>query len=183
LNEPFGALRRVLTNLPQEGLARVTAALELRIDTGRLGDLRPLGWTMLAEMQRGPRHGGLAAPTPAHAQGAGSPETAGARQDLGDSGPPSSTSRIPTGRSAPRRSGGGAGGLPLRVHDLPPPRPAPSAADDSRCVLWENSCLDTGGRFSAAVASCVTSGIFHFASGCRHRHGMAPRPAAPTVLR
>ena len=52
-----------------------------------------------------------------------------------------------------------------------------------RCVLWENSCLDPAGRFSAAVASCVTSGIFHFASGCRHRHGVAPRPASLLVLR
>jgi len=52
-----------------------------------------------------------------------------------------------------------------------------------RCVLWENSCLDPAGRFSAAVASCVTSGIFHFASGCRHSHTAVSRPVAPLVLR
>src|SRR5438132_5644694 len=54
-NEPFAALRHVLTTQSQEGLARVIAALEekLGIDSGRLDGLRPLSWAMLAEMQRG----------------------------------------------------------------------------------------------------------------------------------
>ena len=52
-----------------------------------------------------------------------------------------------------------------------------------RCVLWENSCLDPGGRFSAAVASCVTSGIFHFASGCRHRHAVTRESDVSLVRR
>jgi hypothetical protein len=50
-----------------------------------------------------------------------------------------------------------------------------------RCVLWENSCLDPSGRFSGAVASCVTSGVFHFASGCRHRHAAPSVPAVSLV--
>src|SRR5258705_813840 len=43
-NEPFFALRHLLTTLSQEGLARVTAALEekLAIDTVRLAGLKPL---------------------------------------------------------------------------------------------------------------------------------------------
>ena len=191
LTEPFGALRHVLTSLPQEGLARVTAALEekLGIDTGRLDDLRPLSWTMLAEMQRGGitvgshtrTHALLTRERPERML----EETAGARRDLEERlGTAIKHFAYPDGafnaETVETVAQAGYRFAYTTCHHRDRRHPLLTIP---RCVLWENSCLDPGGRFSAAVASCVTSGIFHFASGCRHRHGVAPRPAARLVLR
>jgi len=190
-NEPFGALRHVLTSLPQEGLARVTAALEekLGMDTGRLDGLRPLSWTMLAEMQRGGITVGSHTRTHALLTRESTErmleETAGARRDLEERlGTAIKHFAYPDGafnaETVETVAQAGYRFAYTTCHHRDRRHPLLTIP---RCVLWENSCLDPGGRFSAAVASCVTSGIFHFASGCRHRHGAAPRPAAPLVLR
>lgn len=39
-----------------------------------------------------------------------------------------------------------------------------------RRVLWENSCLDSFGRFSPAILSCQVNGIFDPAARCRQEH-------------
>jgi hypothetical protein len=44
-----------------------------------------------------------------------------------------------------------------------------------RRFLWENSCLDSRGRFSPSVMSCLTCGVYDLAvSSCRRRHGAEP---------
>ena len=190
-NEPFVALRHLLTSLSQEGLARVTAALEakLAVDTGRLEGLKPLSWAMLAEMQRGGitvgshtrTHALLTRESPSRML----EETAGARRALEERlGTPIDHFAYPDGAfdaetvETVARAGYRFAYTTCHHRDRRHP-----LLTIPRCVLWENSCLDPAGRFSAAVASCVTSGIFHFASGCRHRHGVAPRPASLLVLR
>ena len=39
-----------------------------------------------------------------------------------------------------------------------------------RCGMWEQSCLDRLGRFSSAILSSHTSGMFGSASYCPNRH-------------
>ena len=190
-NEPFVALRHLLTTLPQEGLARVTAALEekLAVDTGRLDGLKPLCWAMLAEMQRGGITVGSHTRTHAlltrESASRMLEETAGARRVLeGQLGTMIQHFAYPDGAfdtetvETVARAGYRFAYTTCHHRDRRHP-----LLTIPRCVLWENSCLDPAGRFSAAVASCVTSGIFHFASGCRHRHGVAPRPASLLVPR
>jgi peptidoglycan/xylan/chitin deacetylase (PgdA/CDA1 family) len=190
-SEPFGALRHLLTTLSQEGLARVTAALEekLAVDTGRLDGLRPLSWTMLAEMHRAGITVGSHTRTHALLTRESTErmleETAGARRDLEERlGTAIKHFAYPDGafdaETVETVAQAGYRFAYTTCHHRDRRHPLLTIP---RCVLWENSCLDPAGRFSAAVASCVTSGIFHFASGCRHRHGAAPRPAVPMVLR
>jgi peptidoglycan/xylan/chitin deacetylase (PgdA/CDA1 family) len=191
LNEPFAALRHLLTTLAQEGLVRVTAALEERlvIDTGRLDGLRPLSWAMLAEMQRGGITVGSHTRTHAlltrESASRMLEETAGARRDLEERlATPVRHFAYPDGAfdaetvEAVAQAGYRFAYTTCHHRDRRHP-----LLTIPRCVLWENSCLDPAGRFSPAVASCVTSGIFHFASGCRHRHSVERRPAATLVLR
>src|SRR2546428_4604523 len=55
LSQPFSALRRLLTTLPQSRIARVIAALEEETTIGAASPpegLQPLSWVMLAEMRR-----------------------------------------------------------------------------------------------------------------------------------
>jgi peptidoglycan/xylan/chitin deacetylase (PgdA/CDA1 family) len=191
LGEPFGALRHVLTTSSQEGLGRVIAALEekLAIDTGRLDDLRPLSWTMLGEMQRAGITVGSHTRTHALLTRESTErmleETAGSRRNLEERlGIAIKHFAYPDGafnaETVETVAQAGYRFAYTTCHHRDRRHPLLTIP---RCVLWENSCLDPAGHFSAAVASCVTSGIFHFASGCRYRHGVAPRPAAPMVLR
>jgi peptidoglycan/xylan/chitin deacetylase (PgdA/CDA1 family) len=191
LNEPFGALRHVLTTQSQWGLGRVTAALEetLGIDTGQLDGLRPLSWTMLAEMQRGGMtvgshtrtHALLTRESPERMLA----ETLGARHVLEERlriainhfAYPDGAFNAETVQTVAQA---GYRFAYTTCHHRDRRHPLLTIP---RCVLWENSCLDPAGRFSAAVASCVTSGVFHFASGCGHRHDARATPAAPLVLR
>jgi peptidoglycan/xylan/chitin deacetylase (PgdA/CDA1 family) len=190
-NEPFVALRRLLTTLSQEELAGVIAALEdkLALDTGRLDELRPLSWAMLAEMQRGGITVGSHTRTHAlltrESTARMLEETVGARAALeARLGTAIQHFAYPDGAfdaetvQAVAQAGYRFAYTTCHHRDRRHP-----LLTIPRCVLWENSCLDPAGRFSPAVASCVTSGIFHFASGCRHRHGVARRPSAPMALR
>jgi peptidoglycan/xylan/chitin deacetylase (PgdA/CDA1 family) len=40
-----------------------------------------------------------------------------------------------------------------------------------RRVLWENSSVDSQGRFSSAVMACQMNGVFDLRSNCAHDHG------------
>jgi len=190
-NEAFFALRHLLTTLSQEDLARVIGALEekLGIDTDRLDGLKPLSWAMLAEMQRGGLTVGSHTRTHAlltrESASRMLEETAGSRHVLeARLGTPINHFAYPDGAfdtetvETVARAGYRFAYTTCHHRDRHHP-----LLTIPRCVLWENSCLDPAGRFSAAVASCVTSGIFHFASGCRHRHAVVSRPVAPLVLR
>jgi peptidoglycan/xylan/chitin deacetylase (PgdA/CDA1 family) len=45
-----------------------------------------------------------------------------------------------------------------------------------RRLLWENSCRDGAGRFSAAVMACQVGGVFDLVGRCRQGHGQPPLP-------
>ena len=187
--EPFGALRYLLTTLSRDGLGKVIAALEdrLSIDTARLEGLRPLSWEMLATMQRGGITVG--SHTRTHALLTREPaarmleETAGARRTVEQRlGTPVSHFAYPDGAFNPEIvqavALAGYRFAYTTCHHRDPRHPLLTIP---RCLLWENSCLDTAGRFSDAVASCVTSGVFDLAAGCSRRHDVSRRPAAATA--
>jgi peptidoglycan/xylan/chitin deacetylase (PgdA/CDA1 family) len=46
----------------------------------------------------------------------------------------------------------------------------------SRRLLWENSCRDGAGRFSAAVMACQVGGVFDLMGRCRQQHGAVEPP-------
>ena len=49
-----------------------------------------------------------------------------------------------------------------------------------RRVLWERSCLDARGAFSASVLACHANGAFDLAAPCRQNHGgMAAEQSSP----
>jgi peptidoglycan/xylan/chitin deacetylase (PgdA/CDA1 family) len=189
VSEPFLALRFLLTNLCQEELGQVVAALEerLAIDTEKLHGLKPLTWAMLTEMQRGGITVGSHTRTHALLTRESSArmleELAGARHTLEDRlHTPIKHFAYPDGAfnaeavEAVAQAGYRFAYTTCHHRDRRHP-----LLTIPRCVLWENSCLDPAGRFSPAVASCVTSGVFHFASGCRHRHAVTSVPAVSLV--
>jgi peptidoglycan/xylan/chitin deacetylase (PgdA/CDA1 family) len=187
--EPFEALRLLLTTLPRQGLARVIAALEdtLDTDTGRLDGLRPLSWEMLAEMRKGGITVG--SHTRTHALLTREPEprmqdeTAGARRALERRlKTPIDHFAYPDGAfDAATVQAVALAGYRFAYTTCHHRNPRYPLLTIPRCLLWENSCLDPAGRFSEAVASCVTSGVFSLAAGCRRRHGVSARSAAATV--
>jgi peptidoglycan/xylan/chitin deacetylase (PgdA/CDA1 family) len=184
LNDPFSALRLLLTTLPQREIARVIAALEeeTAVDEGALEGQRPLSWEMLAEMH----HAGIVVASHTKTHPVLTRET----------GPRIMEETVDSRRTLERRLG-------TRVDHFAYPDGAFNAEvvdavatagyrfayttcrhRDSRHplltiprrMLWENSCLDSAGRFSPAVASCVMRGVFDFVAGCRQHHG------APTAM-
>jgi hypothetical protein len=55
--------------------------------------------------------------------------------------------------------------------------PAHARLTIPRKVLWERSCIDGDGRFSASVMSAQVSGFFDLVSRpCALDHGLTPRP-------
>ena len=128
LNEPFAARRHLLATLSEEVLARVTAALEERSRSTPAGSTvcGRSQWAMLARDAARRHHGGLAH---AHARAPHTRErVANARGDRrraagsGGSARDSGQALRLSGRGVRRRNrgDGGAGRLPVRVHDLPP---------------------------------------------------------------
>lgn len=177
--DPFRALRLVLTRLPQAGVARVIAALEEETTPGgaALDDPRPLSWEMLAEMGRAGftvgahtrSHAVLTRETETRVR----EETAEARRALAARlGVRVDHFAYPDGAFDPAVVDAVAAAdyrfayTTCRHRD--PRRPLLTIP---RRLLWENSCLDPAGRFSPAVARCVTSGVFDLVAGCRRRHG------------
>jgi peptidoglycan/xylan/chitin deacetylase (PgdA/CDA1 family) len=186
LEDPFRTLRLLLTTCSRDALSRVIDALEetLGFDTSELDGLRPLSWGMLAAL----RANGvtIGSHTRTHtvltheAAARKHDETANSRRALEERlGMPIRHFAYPDGAfdvdtvQAVAEAGYRFGYTTCRHRDRHHP-----LLTIPRCVLWENSCLDPAGRFSSAVASCVTTGVFDLAAGCRRNHGAgAPEPA------
>ncbi len=186
LRDPFSALRFLLTALPQTRVARVIAALEeeTALDDGALEGLRPLSWAMLAELRRAGIT--LGSHTRTHALLANETwprmlgETAGSRRALEER----LATRIdhfayPDGAfNADAVASVAAAGYRFAYTACCHQDRRYPLLTIPRRLLWENSCRDAGGRFSPAVMSCLTNGVFDLAVGCRGRHDA---PAAATA--
>jgi len=184
LRDPFGALRLLLTTLSRDAQSRVIAALEetTPIDDEAFREIRPLTWQMLAEMRRAGFTVG--AHTRSHAvltlesRRRALDEAAGSRDALeARLGTRIEHFAYPDGAfdadvvDAVAAAGYRFAYTTCRHRDRYRP-----LLTIPRRLLWENSCLDAAGRFSPAVAGCLTRGIFDLAAGCRRRHGAAPGP-------
>ncbi|MBI4638167.1 MAG: polysaccharide deacetylase family protein [Candidatus Rokubacteria bacterium] len=178
-SDPFSALRLLLTTLSQAGIARVIAALEEQtaIDDGALEGLRPLAWEMLAEMRRaGITVGSHTRTHPVltrETQPRVSAEIAGSRSALqARLGTPIDHFAYPDGAfDAEIVEAVAAAGYRFAYTTCRHRDPRHPLLTIPRRLLWENSCLDAAGRFSSAVASCLTHGVFDLARGCGQRHG------------
>ena len=174
---PFAAMRLLLQALPQDRLLQVVRALEDggEIDKRALRALRPLTWKMVAEMSRAGitvgshtrSHPVLTNESPQTVR----EEVAGSRWVLEQVlGVPVRHFAYPGGYfnravvSAVADAGYRFGYTICRHRD--PQRPLLTIP---RTMLWETSCLDTRGRFSAATMSCLTHGLFN--TRCRDAHG------------
>jgi len=186
---PLSALRRLLGGLSQAEAERVRSALEQAVG---LGDhdaeaFRPLSWEMLETMVRGGIT--IGSHTRSHAVLTNESrrrqldEAAGSRSVLERClGVPVRHFAYPSGCfddgvvDVVRASSYRFAYTTCRCRDLQDP-----LLTIPRRGFWEGSCLDTRGRFSPAIMSCYTHGVFALQSRCREDHGpRAPRrPALP----
>lgn len=175
---PFGLTRLLLEGLSQDGILRVLEALQAEFGLPDAAGKReaPMTWAMLAEMQRAGMSVGSHTKThPLLTHECGRKvleEMVESRQAL--------ERRLRTGarhiaypdgrfNTDVVRAAAAAGyrfGYTICRH-LDPYLPLLSIP---RKVLWENSCLDALGRFSPAILSCQTNGVFDAAETCRVVH-------------
>ena len=182
VRNPFAATQFLLRALPQDQLLRVFNELAARVEINEMAvhALRPLTWEMVATMSRaGITIGSHTRTHPVLTNEA--PETvleevAGSRWVLEQKlGIPVRHLAYPGGHfnRAVVREVADAGyrfGYTICRHRDPeyPLLTIP------RTMLWETSCLDARGRFSAAIMSCQIHGIFN--ARCRDSHGAARIP-------
>lgn len=178
--DPLAAMRRLFTALPQDEVQRAVDALEgqLGVEEAVFDGFRPLGWEMLAEMQRGGitigSHTKTHALLPNERWRKVLEETSGSRQELERRlGRAVRHFAYPDGRfdaatvQAVATSGHRFGYTTCRHRD-----PMYPLLTIPRTLLWENSCVDALGRFSPAIMSCHAHGIFP--DTCRQRHDGPP---------
>jgi peptidoglycan/xylan/chitin deacetylase (PgdA/CDA1 family) len=174
---PFEALRLLLTGRAQEELGRVIAALEEQatLENAEVESVQPLTWEMVDRMHKAGVT--IGSHTRSHAV-------------LTQEARPRQLDELTSSRHVLEQR------LGTRIEHLAYPDGAfdtqvVSAAATAgyrfayttcrhrhttrplltipRRILWENTCLDAGGRFSGAVMSCVTRGVFDLA-GCPRTH-------------
>ncbi len=175
---PFEALRLLLVERSQEEVSRVIGALEERASLrGEATEsLRPLTWDMVAAMyaagltigSHSRRHALLT-------QEAGPrvlDELAGSRRALEHRlGARVEHLAYPDGAFDTRVvAAAGATGYRFAYTTCRHRDPDRPLLTIPRRILWENACLDASGRFSPAVMSCLTRGVFDLAAGCRRSH-------------
>jgi peptidoglycan/xylan/chitin deacetylase (PgdA/CDA1 family) len=177
-NEPFRVMTAVLNALPQDQIEIVLAALEERVYVRRdqLEEIAPLTWEMIEKMHcdgitigsHTMSHRLLTSETLETARA----ELLGSKLVLEDR----LHSRInhfayPDGRFNPSvvqavKAAGYRYGYGI-CHSRDPNLPLLTIP---RKVLWERSCLNMLGRFSAAVMNCHVHWVFDRNSRCEHDH-------------
>jgi peptidoglycan/xylan/chitin deacetylase (PgdA/CDA1 family) len=174
---PFAATRLLLRVLAQDQLRRVVDALgvHVEIDERTLRPLRPLTWEMVAEMSRA----GITIGSHTRRHPVLTNESAqtvleqvdGSRRTLERTlGIPVSHFAYPGGyfNGAVVRAVAAAGYrfayTTCRHRD-----PGHPLLTIPRTMLWETSCLDARGLFSAAIMSCQIHGVFN--DRCPAAHG------------
>ncbi len=179
---PWKVMRALLEGLPQTAIHRVAEALEAEVgsDEEALKGCLPLNWEMLSEMHRSGitigshtrTHVWLTRESPE----AMTDEVAGSRQELEKGlGVTIQHFAYPDGRFNPSVvSAVGASGYRFGYTTCTHRDRRYPSLTLPRVALWENSCLDSFGRFSPAILSCHMNGVFSFATGCRRSHRGPP---------
>lgn len=177
---PTVVARALLDGADQAEIQRVIDVLEseVEIDAGALRGLGSLTWDMLAEMARAGMTIGSHSKTHALLINEGRPkvleETTSSRRALESRfGRPVDHFAYPTGGFNPGvvdavaasgyRFGYATCGHRDRRHPL---------LTLPRKVVWQNTCADAFGRFSADLMSCAVAGIFAFRDPCKTDHGV-----------
>ncbi len=182
--DAFAVLVLLLDRLSQDQLRRVVAALEVGADSPAcLPELRPLGWDMVLAL----RDAGLTigSHTRSHAllthenpervreELVGSRTTLEARL-----GTPVRHFAYPDGRwNGAVVASVAAAGYHFAYTVCTHRDPACLPLTIPRRMLWEGSCLDAFGRFSAAMMSCQANGVFDLVTRCAREHAWSPRMA------
>lgn len=178
-DDPLTAMEALLADLPQEGVRRIIRALQAEVEVSdrTLGQLRPVTWEMLDEMQRAGitigshtrSHGLLTNESQPRALD----EIAGSRRDLERRlGTAVTHFAYPGGRfdettvRAVRESGFRFGYTTCSHRD-----PVNPLLTIPRKLLWERACLNVFGRFSSAIMGCQVNGVFDLVAGCGLHHG------------
>jgi peptidoglycan/xylan/chitin deacetylase (PgdA/CDA1 family) len=179
---PFQALGVLLDRLPQLEIQAVIAALAAETGTmPRSPELRPLTWEMLLELQGAGVT--IGSHTRSHALLTNEraermhEEAAGSRQALEQRLPdPVVHFAYPDGRWDAAAVGAvAAAGYRFAYTVCSHQDAAAPLLTIPRRMLWEESCLDSLGRFSESVMSCQMNGVFDMVAPCVREHGTALR--------
>ena len=186
LSDPFSALRLMLTTRTHARVAAVIAALEAEttIDDGARNGLQPLTWEMLLEMRRAGLT--IGSHTKTHtvltreSRTRALEETVGSRRALEERlGAPIDHFAYPDGAfNAEAVDAVAAAGYHFAYTTCRHQPGRHPLLTIPRRPLWESTCLDAAGRFSPAIASCLTNGVFDLVVGCGKRHGAPAAMAA-----
>lgn len=177
--DPNAAMRLLFTTLPQEEINRVIEALEavVPIDESGFQELHPLSWDMVSEMHRVGMTIGSHTKTHVLLTNESLPrvssETTDSRLTLERKLGTHITHFVyPDGQfnavvvcsvaEAGYRYGY------TNCHHRSPHHPWLTIP---RKLLWENSCVDTLGRFSSSIMSCHVHGVFDVLLRHDHNHG------------
>jgi peptidoglycan/xylan/chitin deacetylase (PgdA/CDA1 family) len=179
---PATAMWVLLDSLPQDAVQHVMEALEAetQLNETALREFHPLSEEMLSEMHRSGIT--IGSHTKTHALLTNESrekildETAGSRRELEKRlGVEIRHFAYPNGQFNPAVVGAvAAAGYRFGYTSCRHRDPRYPLLTLPRHLFWEESCLDTAGRFSEAVLSCHTSGIFRFTAACRRNHGGPP---------
>jgi len=179
-DECFRAMTILLTTLPKDAVEELIEALERSIsfDKRALREFAPLTWSMIETMQRNGVT--IGSHTKSHAL-LTSETLETARRELSESkqtlemklGVPARHFAYPDGRFNPpvveavKSAGYQFAYCSCRRadHNLP-------LLTIPRKVLWENSCINTLGRFSWSIMHCQTNWVFDQKDRCEHDHSI-----------
>jgi peptidoglycan/xylan/chitin deacetylase (PgdA/CDA1 family) len=185
VSDPFPAMQFLLNGLPQSELYRVIRALqrEVELEEEALEPLRLMDWDMVLEMHRAGMtigsHTHTHALLPNESRQRMEEETAGSRVELERHlGAPVRHFAYPCGRfdkaaiDAIADAGYRYAFTTCLHHDQNYP-----LLTISRKLLWENSCLDSRGVFSAPILSCQLKWVYDLVVRCQQNHGCPPAGA------
>jgi peptidoglycan/xylan/chitin deacetylase (PgdA/CDA1 family) len=174
---PHAALVLLLRSLSRADIERVLDTLDDRVGVeAQPAGMLPLTWDMLARMQRAgmvigshtKTHAWLTRERPADAFD----ELRGSREVIERRlGTRVEHFAYPDGRfdrALPHAVA--AAGYRFAYTTCTHRHPAHRLLTLPRRMLWENSCLDSRGRFSPAIMSCQMHGIFDLVNGCDQDH-------------
>jgi peptidoglycan/xylan/chitin deacetylase (PgdA/CDA1 family) len=179
----LGVLRLSLATSALQALS-FTLAADAGVDEAAFPELLPLTWEQVAEMADGGVTIGSHARTHAlltqETRERMREELASSRQALeARLGRPVRHFAYPDGRFDARVvdevAAAGYAGAYTTCHHRDPRHPRLTVP---RRLLWENSCRDGAGRFSAAVMACQVGGVFDLLGRCRQHHAASDLPRA-----
>jgi peptidoglycan/xylan/chitin deacetylase (PgdA/CDA1 family) len=183
MEDAFAVMRHLYTTLTQRALRRAIAALETiaRVDAGDYHDLRAMTWEMVTALDRNgitigshtETHALLTLEEPDTVSRQLSASSAALQQRLGR---PVTQFAYPDGRFNPAVvSAVAEAGYRVAFTTCPHRDADRPWLTMPRILLWERSCLDGHGEFSADVMSCHAGRVFSWMAPCAESH----RPTAP----